>query len=151
MYHADRVVREEGEMEKSYHIEYGFMRVRLPGRRELLTLVTVRGYGAESILLLTNVAVARSRNSCSFVVRAYIKRWQGRGEDPVHEAELRYRERAVADVRTVTEHDGAGAVRDVLRGGASRGQSEAGGFGVPCTAVIEAALRNPQLPVLRHG
>ena len=77
MYHADRVVREEGEREKSYHIEYGFMRVRLPGRKELLTLVAVRGYGGvEPILLLTNVAVARSRNSCSFVVRAYIKRWQ---------------------------------------------------------------------------
>ena len=77
MYHADRVVREEGEMEKSYHIEYGFMRVRLPGRKEVLALVAVR-------LCIS-------------------------------------------------------------------GTSEAGGFGVPCAAGIEAALRDPRLPVLRRS
>lgn len=98
MWFAERVVREENGREKSYHLEYGFVRVRLPEAEEELAMVVVKGFGAEPMMLLTNVAVVRSRRSCWFAVRAYLRRWQIEGDDPVHEAELWDRERAAVDV-----------------------------------------------------
>lgn len=76
MRYAERVVREKDGREKVYSIEYGFCPVRLPGRREGLYLVVVRGFGQEPMLLLTNVKVRETRRSCFFIVHAYIKRWQ---------------------------------------------------------------------------
>jgi hypothetical protein len=73
---AERVVREKDGKEKVYRIEYGYRRVRLPGRREQLTLVVVRGFGAEPMMLLTNVEVKRSRKSLDFIVHSYLRRWQ---------------------------------------------------------------------------
>ena len=74
--YADRYVREESGRERIYTIEYGYRRVRLPGRREKLTLVVVKGFGEEPMMLLTNVEVRRTRRSCSFVVQSYVRRWQ---------------------------------------------------------------------------
>jgi hypothetical protein len=50
--------------------------VKLPGRGERLTLVVIRGFGEEPLMLLTNVAVKRSRRSCSFILDSYLRRWQ---------------------------------------------------------------------------
>ncbi|MCX7020004.1 MAG: hypothetical protein NTY46_13660, partial [Candidatus Sumerlaeota bacterium] len=41
--YAERLVREENGKERSLHLEYGFRRVRLPGREEMFYLVVVRG------------------------------------------------------------------------------------------------------------
>ena len=49
--------------------------MRLPGRDEPLTLVAVRGFGAEPLMLLTNVEVKPSRKSLWFVVQGYLARW----------------------------------------------------------------------------
>ena len=75
MQYAERLVRETDEGEKAYHLEFGCRRVRLPGRQEDLTLVVVRGFGAEPLMLLTNVAVTSSRTSQWFVVQGYLGRW----------------------------------------------------------------------------
>ena len=76
MLYADRVVKEDDGKERVYRIEYGYRRVKLPGRREKLTLVVVRGFGEEPMMLLTNVEVKRSRRSCSFILDSYLRRWQ---------------------------------------------------------------------------
>jgi hypothetical protein len=76
MYYVERVVREENRREKVYHLEYGFVRVRLPEADKELTMVVVKGFGAQPMMLLTNVEVVRSRRSCWFVVQAYLRRWQ---------------------------------------------------------------------------
>lgn len=76
MWFAERVVWEKDGKEKSHHLEYGFVRVRLPEAQEELTMVVVKGFGAEPMMLLTNVEVTRSRRSCWFVVHAYLRRWQ---------------------------------------------------------------------------
>jgi hypothetical protein len=76
MLYADRVVKEDDGKERVYRIEYGYRRVRLPGRRERLTMVVVRGFGKEPMMLLTNVEVKRSRRSCSFILDSYLRRWQ---------------------------------------------------------------------------
>ena len=59
--YAERLIRETDGKEKVCTIEYGYMRVRLPGRPEQLTLVVVWGFGQEPLMLLTNVKVRRSR------------------------------------------------------------------------------------------
>jgi hypothetical protein len=62
--------------EKRVHLEYGFVRVRLPGRRDVeLSLMVVRGLGEEPLLLLTNVAVKPTRRSLWWVVSGYLTRW----------------------------------------------------------------------------
>jgi hypothetical protein len=76
MRYAETVVRESAGGEKKVHLEYGFRRVRLPGRRDVeLTLVVVKGFGQEPLLLLTNVAVKATRRSLWWVVRGYLTRW----------------------------------------------------------------------------
>jgi hypothetical protein len=76
MRYAETVVREAAGGEKKVHLEYGFVRVRLPGRRDVeLTLVVVKGFGQEPLLLLTNVAVKPTRRSLWWVVSGYLTRW----------------------------------------------------------------------------
>jgi hypothetical protein len=75
MLHAETVVREEDGQERGYHLEYGFRRVRLPGREEPLSLVVVRGLGEQPLMLLTNVEVTDARASLWFVVQGYLARW----------------------------------------------------------------------------
>jgi hypothetical protein len=76
MLYAESVVREESGHERRCLMECGYRRVRLPGRREKLTLVVIKGFGQEPMMLLTNVDVRRSRRSCLSVVGSYLRRWQ---------------------------------------------------------------------------
>ena len=73
--YAERLVREENGKERSLHLEYGFRRVRLPGREEIFYLVVVRGLGEKPLMLLTNVELKPSRSSLWFVVSGYFARW----------------------------------------------------------------------------
>ena len=73
--YAQTVVREVQGGEKRFHLEYGCRSVKLPGRQEELTLMVVRGFGQEPMLLLTNVQVLASRKSQWFVVQGYLARW----------------------------------------------------------------------------
>jgi len=75
MRYAERLVREENGKERSLHLEYGFRRVNLPGRGELVYLVVGRGLGKEPLMLLTNVDLKPSRCSLWFVVSGYLARW----------------------------------------------------------------------------
>jgi hypothetical protein len=76
MLYAERIIREDRSEEKARMIEFGFRRVRLPGRQEELSLVVVKGFGEEPLMLLTNVEVKPTRRSLLFIVQAYIRRWQ---------------------------------------------------------------------------
>jgi hypothetical protein len=75
MRYADRIVKEESGGEKSLQLEYGFRPVRLPERNEQLCLIVVRGFGAEPLMILTNVEVTGSRSSLWFIVEGYLTRW----------------------------------------------------------------------------
>jgi hypothetical protein len=76
MRYAETVVREAAGGEKKVHLEYGFRRVRLPGKRAVqLSLVVVKGFGQEPLLLLTNLAVKATRRSVWRVVQGYLSRW----------------------------------------------------------------------------
>jgi hypothetical protein len=75
MLYAETVIKEGLETEKRFALEYGMREVRLPDREEPLSLVVVRGFGQEPLLLLTNVAVQPSRKSLWAIVQGYIARW----------------------------------------------------------------------------
>ena len=74
MAHAETIVKEVKGEEKAYHIEYGFRRVRFPGRKDQLYLVVVEGFGSKPMMLLTNVEVDKSRKKLWFIVSSYLSR-----------------------------------------------------------------------------
>jgi len=76
MRYAERVVKEEGDKEKIYNIEYGYQKLQLPGNTKQLYMVVIQGFGAEPMMLLTNVALQKSRKSLFKIVVSYIRRWQ---------------------------------------------------------------------------
>ena len=57
-------------------IEFGFRRVKLPGHREPLSLVVIRGFGQEPTMLLTTLDVRLNRDTLWWVVEAYLTRWR---------------------------------------------------------------------------
>ncbi|MFZ2053943.1 MAG: transposase [Candidatus Aminicenantales bacterium] len=71
--HRPRFLQGEAKLQR---LEIGFRRVRLPGRKEVLTLVVVRGLGQEPLMLLTNLVVLKSRKSVLRVMEAYFLRWR---------------------------------------------------------------------------
>jgi Transposase DDE domain len=73
---VEYVAKEESDQERPLRLEVGYRRVRLPGRVELLTLVVVKGFGAEPLMLLTDLSIKRSRKSVWHVVAAYMSRWR---------------------------------------------------------------------------
>ena len=74
--YAERIVKEEREKEKIYHLEFGFRPVRLSGRKEQLYMVVVRGFGQEPMMLLTNIRVKKSRKVLWGIIESYITRWR---------------------------------------------------------------------------
>jgi hypothetical protein len=72
---SDQIVRETQEGEKTCQISYGFRLVKLPGRKQQLYLVVVKGFGKTPLMILTNVAVNKTRKSLWFIVEGYLSRW----------------------------------------------------------------------------
>ncbi len=75
MLYRDQVVKETRDGEKTYQIEYGFRRVKMPGKKPWLYLVVVKGFGKKPMMLLTTEEVVKSRKSIWFIVEGYISRW----------------------------------------------------------------------------
>jgi len=95
----ETIVREEAGQERLVHLACGMRKVRLPNRKEELTLVVVKGFGEEPLMILTNLAVRRSRKSIWHVVISYITRW--RIEDVIRFVKQSYR---LEDIRCLTYH-----------------------------------------------
>jgi hypothetical protein len=74
--YADRIVRESKEGERSYQIEYGFRKVKLPGRNEQLYMVVVKGFAKKPLMLLTSVPLRKKRSALWFIVGSYLTRWR---------------------------------------------------------------------------
>jgi len=70
------LIREDSHGEKSYDIAFGFCRVQLPAIARPLSLVVVSGFGAEPMMLLTNVALRKNRAVLYRMVEAYHTRWK---------------------------------------------------------------------------
>jgi hypothetical protein len=70
------IVRDKMGEEKPQCLEVGSRNVRLPGHRDALTLIVVKGLGHEPMMLLTNLALRKTRKSIWHVVAAYLTRWR---------------------------------------------------------------------------
>jgi len=95
----ETLVKEEVGQERLVHLACGIRKVRLPNRKEELTLVVVKGFGEEPLMTLTNLPVRRSRKSIWPVVQSYITRW--RIEDVIRFVKQSYR---LEDMRCLTYH-----------------------------------------------
>lgn len=73
--YAETVVRVEDKKERVRRVEFGYQRVRLPGREEDLAMVVVWGFGEEPMMLLTTEPVRRARKVLWRLVRMYLRRW----------------------------------------------------------------------------
>lgn len=70
------LIREERQQEKRFDITFGFCPVQLPGMDVPLHLVVVYGFGAEPMMLLTNIPQRRNRAILYHVVESYLTRWK---------------------------------------------------------------------------
>jgi hypothetical protein len=95
--YAETVVAMDGEKEKAYTIEFGYRKVKLPGREESLYLVVVRGFGREPLMLLTPLVMRRNREVLWSVVEGYLARW--RIEETIRFIKQSYR---LEDIRVMT-------------------------------------------------
>jgi hypothetical protein len=72
--YAERIVKQEKGKETIYDLQFGARPVSLPGRPGPLTLVVIRGFGEEPLMLLTDLRVTRSRKSLWKILQSYLTR-----------------------------------------------------------------------------
>lgn len=75
MLYLESIIKEDGEKPRCLRLEFGIRPVTLPDRSEPLSLVVVRGFGEEPIMLLTNVPLKKTRKSLWWAVESYLTRW----------------------------------------------------------------------------
>ena len=75
MLYLESIIKDEGEKARCLRLEFGVRPVTLPGRPEALSLVVVRGFGEEPLMLLTNVPLKKTRRSLWWAVESYMTRW----------------------------------------------------------------------------
>lgn len=73
--YSETVIKEEKSQERVFHIDFGFRKVLLPGRKEQLYLLVVKGFGQDPLMLLTNVGLRRSRKVLWRMIKRYLRRW----------------------------------------------------------------------------
>lgn len=97
--YGERIVKQEKGKERIYDLQFGARQVKLPGGSESLTLVVVRGFGQEPLMLLTHLRVRRSRKSLWQILQSYLTRW--RIEETIRFLKQSYQ---VEDIRLLTYH-----------------------------------------------
>jgi len=97
MPYAETIVTMDGEKERACTIEYGYRKVKLPGREEELYLVVVKGFGKKPLMLLTTIPLRRNRRALWSVVGGYLTRW--RIEESIRFVKQSYR---LEDIRVMT-------------------------------------------------
>jgi len=70
------LAKEDRGEERLLRLEVGYLKVRLPGWPDDLTLVVVKGFGDEPLMLLTDLRLTRARKSIWHMVAAYLTRWR---------------------------------------------------------------------------
>lgn len=98
--YAATVIKEKDGKESIYQIEFGYIPVRLPEHPERqLSLVVIKGFGQEPLMLLTTRPMRKHRKVLWWVVEAYITRW--RIEETIRFIKSCY---DLEDVRLLTYH-----------------------------------------------
>lgn len=75
--YAQTVVKQKDEQEKVYHIQFGYLPVRLPDYPDRpLWLLVVKGFGQKPMMILTTKSLRRNRKVLWWAVEAYLTRWR---------------------------------------------------------------------------
>jgi len=61
--------------EVQFHIRYGFMPVCLPELKKPLTMVVIKGFSGQPMMLLTSLQINSKEKDLWFIISAYLKRW----------------------------------------------------------------------------
>ena len=73
--YTETIVKIEHGREKCYTISFGFRKVKLPGHKQQLYMLVVKGFGQKPLMLLTTEKLRRNRKMLFRMVRFYLKRW----------------------------------------------------------------------------
>lgn len=73
--YSETIIKQDKGKEKVFYIDFGFRKVLLPGRKEQLYVLVVKGLGDDPLMLLTNIALRRSRKVLWKMVKRYFRRW----------------------------------------------------------------------------
>jgi len=73
--YSETIIREENGQEKEYHINFGYLRVKLPGRDDQLYILVVNGFGNKPMMLLTTEPLGRNKRILYRLLGYYLKRW----------------------------------------------------------------------------
>ncbi len=75
--YAETVVKEKDGEEKTYFIHFGYLPVRLPEcPKRPLSLLVVKGFGKNPMLLLTTKSMRKSRKVLWWALKSYLTRWR---------------------------------------------------------------------------
>jgi hypothetical protein len=61
--------------EIQFNIRYGCIKVYLPDFKEPLTMVVIKGFSSQPLILLTSVQIKSKQKDLWFIIEAYLKRW----------------------------------------------------------------------------
>jgi hypothetical protein len=73
--YSQTIVRIKEGKEVVYTLRFGYRKVRLPGRSEVLYMLVVHGLGEEPLMILTNEPLRRNFKLLWRMLRAYFSRW----------------------------------------------------------------------------
>ena len=74
--YSERIIKQNKDQEQAYNIDYGFRKVNLPGFKETLFLVVVKGFGRTPMMLLTTEKMEKKRQCVWWIIQAYLTRWR---------------------------------------------------------------------------
>ena len=73
--YSERIIKQDKDQGQAYSVEYGFRKVKLPGRKETLFIVVVKGFGRDPMMLLTTEKMEKKRQCVWWIIQAYLTRW----------------------------------------------------------------------------
>jgi hypothetical protein len=75
LYYEKEIIKVIDGKEVQFNIRYGCMPVKLPEFKNPLTLVVVKGFSDQPMMLLTSVSINSMEKDLWFIISAYLKRW----------------------------------------------------------------------------
>ena len=74
--YSERIIKQDKDQEQACNIDYGFRKVKLPGGKQPLFLVVVKGFGRNPMMLLTTEKMDKKRQCVWWIIQAYLTRWR---------------------------------------------------------------------------
>ena len=73
--HEKTIVKIIRDKEVQFHLRYGSMQVYLPDFKYPVTMVVIKGFSTQPMILLTSVQIKSKQKDLWFIIEAYLKRW----------------------------------------------------------------------------